>query len=72
MLLLGIIIALIAALHIWLSEPNVAVKITLAKGLMFGFVFGSFYIEEEEVTAHHYQLCFLCLILTLEWYVEQK
>jgi hypothetical protein len=48
------------------------VKITLAKGLMFGFVFGSFYIEEEEVTAHHYQLCFLCLILTLEWYVEQK
>ena len=71
MLVLGIIIALIAALHIWLSEPNVMVQIVIAKGLMFGFVFGSREIEEG-VTAHHYQLCFLCLILTLEWYEDKE
>lgn len=75
MVILAVIIAMVAALHIWLAEPNTRVTVSLVKGLVFGFVFGSYDLEGDEgekVKASHYQMSFAFIIITLEWYNEYK
>ena len=75
MVILAISVALVMAVHIWIAEPNVSVKISIVKGLMFGAVYGSYDIETEDsdlIKASHYQMSIAFIILTLEWYNEYK
>jgi len=75
MVVLIILTAFVMALHIWIAEPNVTVRFSFVKGLMFGAVYGSYDIEtedEELVKASHYQISLGFIILTLEWYNEYK
>jgi hypothetical protein len=75
MVILAIITAFVMALHIWFAEPNVTVRVSFVKGLMFGAVYGSYDIETEDsdlIKASHYQISFAFIILTLEWYNEYE
>ena len=72
---IAILVALVAALHIWLAEPNTKITISIVKGLMFGFVFGSYDVdgdEGEKVKVSHYQMSFAFIIITLEWFNEYE
>lgn len=75
MVTIAILAALVAALHIWIAEPNTRITVSLVKGLMFGFVFGSYDLygeDKKKVKASHYQMSFAFIIITLEWYNEYE
>lgn len=75
MVTIAILVALVSALHIWLAEPNTRITVSLFKGFMFGFAFGSYDLEGDEgerVKASHYQMSFAFLMITLEWYNEYE
>ena len=74
MVILIILTIITMALHIWIAEPNAMIRVSFVKGLMFGAVYGSYNVENEDslVKASHYQISFGFIILTIEWYNEYK